>query len=144
MKPFNSLTPQENEELLKFPAYISILAAFSNNELDEAEKNAAMKFAHTKTFSCDPLLSKFYDEAEKVFEKNIERLDKDLPRDKDHRTVAIKEALSKLGKILSKLDKKYTPIMYHSMHSFKEHVSRAHDNVLVDFVLPMRIPGLTV
>jgi hypothetical protein len=29
------------------------------------------------------------------------------------------------------------------MKSFTEHVSKAHHNVLVDFILPLSIPGLT-
>lgn len=143
MKPFNNLTAKENTALLKFPAYISILAAFSNDELDDAEKKTAIKFAHTKTFSCNPALSDFYNESERVFKDNIEQLDKDLPRDKEHRTTAIKKELLKLDKILLKLGKGYIHIMHHSMNSFKEHVSRAHHNVLVDFVLPLPIPGLT-
>ena len=81
MKPFKKLSVQENEVLLKFPAYISLLAANSDDKLDELQKKSAIKFAHTKTFSCDPLLAVFYQEADKVFENNIEQLDKDLPKE---------------------------------------------------------------
>jgi len=143
MKPFNKLTAQENEALLKFPAYISILAAFSNDKLDKAEKNTAMKFAHTKTFTCDPLLSDFYKEAEKIFEKNIEQLDKDLPKEKDDRNAAIKKELLKLETIVKKLGNEYASAMNRSMNSFTEHVSKAHFNVLTDFIFPLTALGLT-
>jgi len=143
MRPFNNLTVQENEALLKFPAYISILAASSNDKLDEAEKKTAIKFAHTKTFSCDPLLSDFYQEVEKVFEKNIEQLDKNLPKEKDKRNTAIKKELLKLEKTVKKLGNEYISVINHSMESFKEHVSRAHHNILVDFIFPIPIAGLT-
>lgn len=80
MKPFKNLSEKENIVLLKFPAYISMLAAWANDKLDEAEKNAAIKLSHTATFACDSLLTDFFKEADKVFEKNIEQLDKDLQK----------------------------------------------------------------
>ncbi|MEY3412366.1 MAG: hypothetical protein RIQ70_1054, partial [Bacteroidota bacterium] len=55
MNPFDNLTAQENEALLKFPAYIALLAAYSDDKLDEVEKDAAVNFAHIKTFTADPL-----------------------------------------------------------------------------------------
>ncbi len=85
MKPFINLSVEENQALLKFPAYISLLAANNDGKLDEAEKKSAIKFAHIKTFSSDPLLTGFYKEADSVFEQNIEQLDKDLPKEKDKR-----------------------------------------------------------
>jgi H+-transporting ATPase len=48
-----------NGVLLKLPAYISAIAAGSDDALDETEKKSAIKFAHTKTFSCDPLFMNF-------------------------------------------------------------------------------------
>ena len=144
MSLFKNLSAKENEELLKFPAYISLLAAHCDDKLDEAEKRSAIKFAHTKTFSCNPLLTEFYLEADKVFEKNIEQLDKDLPKNKDGRDAAIKKELLNLEKIVMKLGKDYVSIMRHSMKSFKEHVSRAHHNVLVDLIFPLPLPGVIV
>ncbi|MCX6258051.1 MAG: hypothetical protein NTW49_09200 [Bacteroidia bacterium] len=143
MKLFNILSVRENAMLLKFPALISMLAASSDDKLDEQEKKTAIKFAHTKTFSCDPLLTEFYENADKVFENNIVQLDKDLPKEKDSREAAIKKELSNLEKIVLKLGKEYTSAMHLSMRSFTEHVSKAHHNVIVDFLIPLSIPGLT-
>lgn len=142
MNVFKNISKQEKEELLKFPVYISMLAASSDDTLDEAEKKSAVKFAHIKTFSCDPLLTEFYMEAEKVFEINIDQLERDLPKEKNGREAAIKKELLNLDKIASKLGEKYTLTMHRSMLSFKEHVSKAHHNVLVDFIFPISIPGL--
>jgi Fe2+ transport system protein B len=143
MEPFKNISAQENEELLKFPAYISLLAANSDDKLDEDEKMAVVKLSHTKTFSCDPLLTEFYKEADKVFENNINHLDRDLPKEVKNREAVIKSELLKLDKIVLKLGKEYAETMHSSMNSFKEHVSKAHHNVLVDFVFPISIPGLT-
>ncbi len=90
MIPFTNLTTQENEALLKFPAYISLLAADSDGLLDKAEKKEAVKFEHIKTFSADPLLAEFYKEADKVFKNNLEQLDKNLPEGKSSRESASK------------------------------------------------------
>jgi hypothetical protein len=143
MKPFKNLSQQENAALLKFPAYISMLAAESNDKLDDIEKKSAIKFAHIKTYSCDPLLTEFYLEADKNFENIIEQLDKDLPKGKELREAAIKKELLVLEKIVLKLGEDYTSLMHRSMESFKEHVSKAHHNVLIDLIFPLSMSGLT-
>ena len=143
MNWIKNISETENEALLKFPVYVSLLVALKDSKLDEAERKSAIKFSHIKTYSCDPLLTSFYDAADKVFEKNMLQLDKDLPVKNEERVTAIKKELSNLEKIVLKLGKDYTTVMHRSMKSFKEHVSKAHDNVLVDFIFPMPIKGLT-
>lgn len=143
MEPFKNLSVQQNKALLKFPAYISLLAANNDGRLDEAEKKAAIKIAHVKTFSGDPLLAAYFREADKVFENNIGQLDNDLPKEKAGREATIKLELSKLEKIVLKLGKDYASAMHRSMKSFTVHVSKAHHNVLADFIFPMPIEGIT-
>ena len=70
MKAFSDLTEKQKQALLKFPIYISLLAA-TDDKMDEEERMVAIKFAHTKAFSCQPLLTEFCQESEKVFEKNL-------------------------------------------------------------------------
>ena len=143
MNRLENISESENEALLKFPAYVSLLAATSDNKLDEAERKSAIKFSHIKTYSCDPLLTSFYEAADKVFEKNMLQLDKDLPVNKEERIAAIKNELSGLEAIVGKLGKEYTDAMHRSMNSFKEYVSKVHHNVLVDFIFPMPLKGIT-
>ena len=143
MKLFKNLTFSENDALLKFPVYITYLAASSDDKLDETERKSAIKFSHTKTFSCDTILAEFYKESDKVFEYNIDQLEKKLPNDKDLRIVSIKKELLKLDNILLKLGDDFATTMHTSMRLFKEHVSKAHHNVLVDFIFPLPMPGLT-
>ena len=71
------------------------------------------------------------------------QLDKDLPVKNEERAVVIKKELLDIEKIVLKLGKEYTTVMHRSMKSFKEHVSKAHDNVFVDFLFPMPIEGIT-
>lgn len=142
MKAFRKLSAKDKKELLKFPAYVSILAANSDDKLDQEEKDAAIKLSHTATFACDPILKEFYSEADKVFEKNITQINIELPKDKVSREEAIKRELSKLERIVWKLGKEYTYAMHQSMKQFTEHISKAHHNVLVDFIFPLSIPEI--
>ncbi len=143
MNSFKNLSVKEKRALLKFPAYISLLAANSDGRLDKAEKKTAVKFSHIKTFSSDSLLTDFYAYADKNFEKDIEQIDKEMPEGRDKREKAIRRELAELEKIVAKLGKEYVSIMHHSMKSFKDHVSKAHNNVFMDFLFPMPIEGLT-
>ena len=102
MKPFKKLTVSENNELLKFPAFISLLAANSDDTLDEVERQSAIRFSHIKTYSCDPLLTEFYEEADKGFENNMQQLDNEWPIEKAAREAALKSELMKLETILLK------------------------------------------
>ncbi len=136
MNSFKNLSVKEKRALLKFPAYISLLAANNDGRLDKAEKKVAVKFSHIKTFSSDPLLTDFYADADKNFEKDIEQIDKEIPEGREQREEAIRSELAELEKIVAKLGKEYVSIMHHSMKSFKDHVSKAHHNVLMDFLFP--------
>jgi hypothetical protein len=142
MIQFNELTVQQKQALVKFPAYVSFLAA-TDSKLDEAEKMVAIKFAHTKSFSCHPILAEFYRESETAFEHNLMQIESSLPKDKKSRDLAIKKELVILEKILLKLGHEYVTALHHSMKTFKSHVSRAHHSVIQDFILPVTIPGLT-
>jgi hypothetical protein len=143
MKTFKELSRDEKDLMYKFPAYISLLAANSDGKMDRISKKAAIKFTHIKTFSCDPLLSDFYKEAETFFLRNIEELNDQLPREKSARDKMIKEELSKLESILAKMEPDFAKIMHKSMRSYTEHVSKAHNNVLEYFLIPFYIKGLT-
>jgi hypothetical protein len=143
MKTFEELNQTEKNILLKFPAYISLLAANSDSKMDEVEKKEAIHFTHIKTFSCDPILSAFYKEAEKVFIANVEELDKQLPKETEKRKQAIENELSKLETVLAKLGTEYASVMHKSMKSYSTHVSKAHNNSIESFFIPFNIKGLT-
>jgi hypothetical protein len=142
MKIFRNLTNQEKQALLKFPAYISLLAS-TGSKMDEEERMIAIKFAHTKAFSCQPLLAEFCRESDTVFADNLTQLEAVLPKNKNERDVAIRIELLKLEMILLKLGNEYGSVMHQSMKTFKEHVLKAHHSVIEDFLFPITIPGLS-
>lgn len=143
MKHYQDLRENEKDRLLEFPAYISLLASASEEGIDKQEKKAAVKLTHIKTFSCDPILSDFYKEAEKVFEKNITMLDHELPHNKEERKFVIRKELSNLEPILKELDAEYASALWRSMRSYKQFISRAHRNILEYFIFPMPIDGIS-
>ena len=143
MNIFENLSNAEQQEFLKFPVYISLLAANQDGDTDAKEKKTAIAFDHMKTYTCKPALSGFYDKADKAFAKNFTETDNELPKGKEERDTAIKAKLAKLETLLLKFDKNYAQTMHESMQSFKEHVSAAHWNVLEGFIFPVPIKGLT-
>lgn len=142
MKRFRNLTQGQKQSLLKFPVYVSLLAT-SDSKMDEKERMVAIKFAHTKAFSCHPILADFCKESELVFESNLQLIETLLPKDKEERDAAIRKELLNLEKFLPKLGKVFTFTLQASMKTFQEHVSKAHHSVFQDFILPISIPGLT-
>jgi hypothetical protein len=143
MKLYENLNPAEKEMLLKFPAYISLLASNADGKMDDAEKKEAIKFTHIKTYSSGPEFSEFYKEAEAVFQKNIDQLDLQLPDDKATREGAINVDLEKLNAVLMKLGKENSDRIKKEMRSYMDHVSKAHSNVIESFLIPIHIDGLT-
>jgi len=140
---FKNINTRDYELLLKFPAYVSLLAANTPEKPDKVEKLSAVEFAHVKTYSCDPELADFYRDVNKSFESTLNELDQTLPTGKVNREAAIKAQLAKIEKIASRLGVENADILHRSMKSFKDHVSKAHHNILMDFLFPLSIPGLT-
>jgi hypothetical protein len=143
MPVFKDLSQPEREQLLKFPIYLSLLAASKDCRLDGREMHTAIKLTHIKTFSCDPVLADYYAEVDKNFETTATEISGQFPVDKEARELAIKRELNKLELILRKLDNRYAAIMHESLRSYKDHVSRAHRNVLEYFIFPLPISGIT-
>jgi len=144
MTTYHDLPDRDKTSLLKFPVYISLLAAnYHNNGMDKKEKKTAIEFAHIKSFEHDPVLADFYTDAEKNFEKNLTLLDSQLPKQKKEREIVIKGELNKIEKILLNLGTDYAKAMHQSMQSYKEHVANAHQSLLEYLIFPIPIKGLT-
>lgn len=143
MNVFTKLSDTEQQEFLKFPVYISLLAANEYGPTDNVDINAAVEFDHMKTYTCIPILSGFYAKADELFKVNFTNLDAELPKGKMARTAAIKAKLTELETLLSKFDKDYAAAMHQSMKSFKDHVSSAHWNILDSFIFPIPIKGIS-
>ncbi|MBS1917443.1 MAG: hypothetical protein JST87_14280 [Bacteroidetes bacterium] len=143
MEGFSSLSKEDKLQLLKYPAYISLLASTSESGIDRREIEVASKLTHVRTFAGDPLLAGFYREADKIFHAMIESLNTELPKEKMQRARAIERALDNIESILKKLSPLYETALRYSMRMYKDQVSKAHHNVLEYFIFPMPIKGLS-
>jgi len=140
---YQNLPENEKELLLKFPAYVSLLAATYHNGIDKEEKKSAIEFAHIKTFSSDPVLRDFFNDAESRIETNINELDRQLPKKKKEREEAIKTELEKLENIVAELGSDFSRALHQSMKDYREHVAHAHQNLFEYLIFPVPIKGLT-
>lgn len=140
---FKNLSKREYELLLKFPAYVSLLAANADGKFDDSEKLSAVELAHIKSYSCDPQLEDFFKEVDANFEKTLQELNNSLPQDKSERDAAIIAQLQKIERFMPKLEAETIDLVHKSMNSFKDHISLAHHNALIDFLFPLRTLGLS-
>ena len=91
MKDLKNSHTMEYKKLLKFPAYISLLAANMDGHLDDVEKHSAIELTHIKTFSADSLLNEFFKDVEDSFEKNMISINSKLPIGKGEREICLVE-----------------------------------------------------
>ena len=143
MELFKTLSNDEQQFLLKAPAYISLLAANLDGEMDEKEKKEAIELTHIKTFSTEPILRDYFKTVEVNFRKDILQLDNSLSKDPSEREKEIKMELSRLELIFQKLEEPFRSALHKSLQDYTDHVSKAHRNSLEFFLIPFFIKGLT-
>lgn len=143
MKNYNELNESEKEQLIKLPAYMSLLTSTAEAGIDKEEKNTAVKITHVKAYSSDPILMDFYKEAENVFEKTITDLDTALPHNREDRKLAVQKELNKLERLLSKLDPEFVSALRRSIRSYDYYISKSHQNIMEYFIFPMPIDGIS-
>ncbi len=143
MKHYSDLSESEKEQLLKLPAYMSLLTSTAEKGIDKEEKNTAVKITHVKAYSSDPILINFFKEAESIFEKTITDLDTALPHNREDRKLAVQKELNKLERLLSKLDPEFVSALRRSIRSYDYYISKAHQNVMEYFIFPMPIDGIS-
>ena len=143
VKQFERLTPEERNLLYKAPVLVSVLVSCSFNEINKYQKADAIKLAHLKTFTANPLLLPYYGEVEKTFNEQFEKtIDKYFPFDEGKRN-ELKGEIDKVNLILGKLYKDYAHALHKSLDEYAKHVKKAAHSIFQDFIFPMPIPGLT-
>jgi hypothetical protein len=143
IKEFERLTKNEQDILLKAPAIVALLVASGTGQINEWEKSDAIKLAHLKTYSANPLLIPYYKEVEQVFEKNFEGMAKKFaPFDEPKRAMMQKE-IDEVNDVIAKLDNAFALTLHTSLAGYAEHVKKAYKGLVVNFLFPFPIPGLT-
>jgi hypothetical protein len=143
IKQFNGLTTDEKELLLHVPALVSVLAASDDKGIDKAGKADAIKLAHLKTFTATAVLLPYYNEAEIDFKKHFEEIVKQYAPFDDVKREIMQKKIESVRVVIAKLNKGFGQALYASFSKYSEHVKKAQGSVLVDFLFPLPIPGLS-
>ncbi|MBC7381595.1 MAG: hypothetical protein H7296_01225 [Bacteroidia bacterium] len=140
---FESLSAEEQKQLLKAPALVSVLAASYDYEITKAEKAEAFRFTHLKSYQAHPTHLFYFLKVEDSFEKNFrETVEKYAPFDDDKRH-ALKAELNLTNSIIEKLEDSLAKAIHKSLLEYTDHIRKADRSFLEYFVFPLPIPGLT-
>ena len=143
IKEFKKLTSEEVDLLVRAPVIVSVLASCSYNEINKAQKGDAIKLAHLKTYTANPVLLCYYAEVEKIFKDEFETtVKKYFPFD-DVKRNALKKEMKKIDIIIAKLDKGFADILRKSLEVYAKHVKKAAHSIFQDFIFPVYIDGLS-
>lgn len=129
-KELDSLSAEEQQQVVDAISYITLLIAGSDGEIDLNEVRWGEKITRIRAFSYDEELRPFYKRVGANFTERLAQLQDELPDDPKERQAQILEELSKLNDILPKLDHFYARLYYHSLRTFAEHVAHASGGVL--------------
>ena len=122
---------------------LSVLASSSSREVNKDQKVDAIKLAHLKTFTADPLLIPFYVEVEKDFKNRFESAVQEYMPFDELKSKKLKEKIRQISLALPKLNTNYANKLNKSFEKYERHVRRAGHSVFQDFIFPVPIAGLT-
>jgi hypothetical protein len=107
------------------------------------QKADAVKLAHLKTFTADPLLHSYYAKVEEKFKEKFEAAVRKYFPFHDASRQKLKKEIEKINGIIGKLDPIYGSLLQTSLVKYSNHVKKANHNVFQDFLIPLPITGLT-
>ena len=127
---FENLSAEEKASMLNAIPLITVLIAGADGEIDDEEKAWGSKLTKIRTYAHPDNLQPFYEEVGSNYEKQVDDLIKNLPKDTAQRNEAISGGLAKLNDIFPKLDINFAKRLYDSFTSFAEHVAKASGGFL--------------
>lgn len=143
IKQFKTLTPEEREILFKAPALVSVLASCSLNKVNEVQKADAIKLAHLKTFTANPILHEYYEEVDKTFETQFDLIVKAYSPFDENKRSDLKYEIERVNLIIAKLENFYGETLHKSLEGYANHVRKAAHSIFQDFIFPLPIQGLS-
>ena len=126
---FEPLREDEIAIIFKAPAYVAILIAGADGNIDKSERNEAISIARHKQTKSRAQLADFYKLAGKDFESNFNHLLDELPSGTEERVSAITKELSKLNFILPKIDKNFSVELYASLKELAKKIAESSGGV---------------
>jgi hypothetical protein len=119
------LNNSEKETVLNAPAYITVLIAGSDDNIQDAETKRALELVHIKSYSESPDISSLYKSLGGDFDSRLGRLLETLPATHAEREPVLTEELTRLSHILKKMDADIAYKYYNSLRSFASYIANA-------------------
>ncbi|MEO0338435.1 MAG: hypothetical protein AAF242_04400 [Bacteroidota bacterium] len=135
MDLLKNLNAEEQQQLTDAIAYITVLVAGADGNIDPKEIAAAEKVTQIRSFSYLEELRPYYEQVGKGYTQKLNELIENLPAEVAERQQAISGELSKLNAILDKLDLHLGHVLYESFVSFANHVAKASGGFLGTFAI---------
>lgn len=129
------LTNEEIRQLQDAYAYITVLIAGADGNIDPDELSWAEKITQIRTFAGDERLKTFHVEVNEMLPNRIRELIAGLPEDVKSRNSIISEKLSMLNPILASLDPSLGHYLYKGYVSFAERIAKASGGFLSFFTI---------
>ncbi|MBL7811737.1 MAG: hypothetical protein JNL57_05895 [Bacteroidetes bacterium] len=120
-----SLSQEEKDLVLHAPMYVSVLIAGADGLVDDVEKKRILELIHTKTFSEKYELRELYRELDHDAANELRSLIAALPENTAERNQYLSDMLSRLNRIMPKLEKHFARQLYHSLRQFAHYVATA-------------------
>lgn len=127
---FDHLTEDERIRLINAPAYVTVLIAGADENIDRREKLSAAKLVHYRTFTSDPLLHDYYESVNESFEEALNGLISLYEDGIDSGGKAVSDELSLLNPILEKLDPPVKMKLVDTWRSLAKKVAEASGGLL--------------
>lgn len=130
------LLSSEELSLLKDAyAYITVLIAGADGNIDAQELSWAEKIVQIRTFAGDERLNEFHEAINAALPERIKQLINELPADVASRNEMISNILAGLNPILASLDPSLSSYLYKGYVSFAQRIAKASGGILSFFTI---------
>ncbi|HKK77259.1 MAG TPA: hypothetical protein VJ953_19425 [Saprospiraceae bacterium] len=130
MELLKNLSADEQQQMKDAIAYITILVAGADGNIDKNEISASEKLTKIRSFSFQDELMPYYQEVGKDFSERLDHFLEELPENVEERQEIVSNELKKLNPILAKLSTHYSHIFYDSFVSFARHVAKSSGGII--------------
>jgi len=126
---FEQLPLKDREFLLQVPAYVALLIAGADSEINKAEIDEAISLTQLKKVTSREMLQEYYDQVRPIFPTALAKLIESMPKDGRLREQQLTETLEKVNPILDRLEHKFAVQFYASMKNFAKGVAESSGGV---------------
>lgn len=129
-RDLRNLNPEEYALLKDAAAYIVILIAGADGNIDATEIEWAEKIVHIRTYTGDERLKDFHQELDEELPNKIKQFIAELPKDVNKRSQIVSDKLSGLNSILASLHPAIGAYLYKSFVTYARRIATSSGGFL--------------